>query len=522
MIKTASVPSEETVVGRLIRHYENAESLATSAVSSPRAVVAILVAIVALTLALYPAYVLATVGSFGFPLDDSWIYQHFARNLARYGSMVYNPGVPAAGATSILWVPIMALAYSLAIDPIIWTYICGAGAVLGLALASYAACLALFPERRGVAIVASIAIAADWRMAWSALSGMETALFTFVSIALLAAVARKMNSLIVGLIGGILVVARPEGLLLVSIVVASNLAIASAANPASRLIRVAGVLLGLGVALVPYFLLNWSLTGNWMPTTFYAKQALYAGASPSERITYLFDALRMLLIGPSANAIFAVGAPFAAYKAFVSRNWRQALPLTWAAALLIVYALRLPVSFQHGRYFMPLVPIAIMYSVAGTSDLLLIAKQHSYRALPVAFSVLAGIVVIVSWAIGARILATDIGIINSQQVQTARWIEANTPRESIIATHDIGALAYFSNRRIIDTTGLIDPDFIPVVHDSNATLTLAIAKGADYFAFFPDWYPRLTAQLKGQKVFQANGDYLNTLGFKSMVLYHLD
>jgi hypothetical protein len=49
-----------------------------------------------------------------------------------------------------------------------------------------------------------------------------------------------------------------------------------------------------------------------------------------------------------------------------------------------------------------------------------------------------------------------------------------------------------------------------------------MAKGADYFAFFPDWYPGLTAQLKGQKVFQANGDYLNTLGFKSMVLYHLD
>ena len=33
----------------------------------------------------------------GFPLDDSWIHLHFARNLAEGAGFAYNPGVPVVG-----------------------------------------------------------------------------------------------------------------------------------------------------------------------------------------------------------------------------------------------------------------------------------------------------------------------------------------------------------------------------------------------------------------------------------------
>src|SRR5207244_5142763 len=42
-------------------------------------------------------------GAAGFPLDDSWIHLHFARNLAAGAGFSYNPGVPIAGSTAPLW-----------------------------------------------------------------------------------------------------------------------------------------------------------------------------------------------------------------------------------------------------------------------------------------------------------------------------------------------------------------------------------------------------------------------------------
>src|SRR6185436_21155933 len=45
----------------------------------------------------------------GFPLDDSWIHLHFARNLAEGAGFSYNPGVPVAGSTAPLWTLLLAL-----------------------------------------------------------------------------------------------------------------------------------------------------------------------------------------------------------------------------------------------------------------------------------------------------------------------------------------------------------------------------------------------------------------------------
>ena len=43
------------------------------------------------------------LGVEAFPLDDSWIHLHFARNLAEGRGFSYNPGVPVSGSTAPLW-----------------------------------------------------------------------------------------------------------------------------------------------------------------------------------------------------------------------------------------------------------------------------------------------------------------------------------------------------------------------------------------------------------------------------------
>jgi hypothetical protein len=46
-----------------------------------------------------------------------------------------------------------------------------------------------------------------------------------------------------------------------------------------------------------------------------------------------------------------------------------------------------------------------------------------------------------------------------------RWFAAHTPEHASIATPDIGAIGYFSERRIVDLSGLISPQMLAVLHE---------------------------------------------------------
>src|SRR5512137_1784315 len=66
----------------------------------------------------------------GFPLDDSWIHQTYARNLALRGEWAFLPGLPSAGSTSPLWSALLAPGYLLGLAPYRWTYLLGWAALL--------------------------------------------------------------------------------------------------------------------------------------------------------------------------------------------------------------------------------------------------------------------------------------------------------------------------------------------------------------------------------------------------------
>jgi predicted membrane-bound mannosyltransferase len=72
----------------------------------------------------------------GFPLDDSWIHQTYARNLALRGEWAFRPGIPSAGSTSPLWSTLLALGFLLRLSPYIWTYLLGAATLFALAVIS--------------------------------------------------------------------------------------------------------------------------------------------------------------------------------------------------------------------------------------------------------------------------------------------------------------------------------------------------------------------------------------------------
>jgi hypothetical protein len=81
--------------------------------------------------------------------------------------------------------------------------------------------------------------------------------------------------------------------------------------------------------------------------------------------------------------------------------------------------------------------------------------------------------------------------------------------EAVIATHDIGAVGYFSNRRILDTTGLVTPAVLTYLQpkrpaDEGVARFLRVAK-PDYLVLIPSWYPALIAKIGAvQPVFEID------------------
>jgi hypothetical protein len=67
----------------------------------------------------------AMIYRIGFPLDDAWIHQTYARNLALSGEWAFSPGHPSDGSTSPLWTGLIAIGYWLRLGPYIWTFFLG-------------------------------------------------------------------------------------------------------------------------------------------------------------------------------------------------------------------------------------------------------------------------------------------------------------------------------------------------------------------------------------------------------------
>jgi hypothetical protein len=187
------------------------------------------------------------------------------------------------------------------------------------------------------------------------------------------------------------------------------------------------------------------------------------------------------------------------------------LPLVWAAAHVAVYALRLPVSYQHGRYLLPIIPIILLYGVVGTALLIDWLKVRSAGRAARLLRQVYVMAIVVLFAlyipIGAAAFATDVAIINGEMVAVAQWLDRNTPPGALIAAHDIGAIGYFTGRPILDLAGLISPEVIPFIRDQAKLGEWMRAKGAQYLVTFPGWYRQLTVSPDLVQVFSGHSAF---------------
>lgn len=468
-------------------------------------------------------------GQMGFPLDDSWIHQVYARNLGTRFEFSFFAGQPSSGSTSPLWALLLSVGYVRGLDPFVWAL--GLGTLFLAASGWMAGRLAghLSDDERVVYWFAPLLVVLEWHMVWAAASGMEIMLFVFLALALVerslaldfAGQVRLGEFIGVGVIAGLLTLTRPEGVVLAGLVGLAMLAATFGSRQWSAIAWRFGGLVAFGLTfllvLVPYAWFNDATSGTLLPNTFYAKGAEYAALTQEANFILLWLSMyRQPLIG--AQLLLIPGLLYVARTYDLSADWRRLLPMLWLLILPVLYALRLPVEYQFGRYMMPIIPFVMVYGVVGMALLL---PRIPLRVLRRAWALAIGVLLVVFLLLGSTFYAQAVGIVNCEMVAAAKWTRANLPQGALIAAHDIGAQGYFGAHPMLDMAGLVSPEVIPFIRDEAQLKEWMLRHEARYAVFFPTWYAQLGSDEELKQVYSTECALTRELGEENLAVYEL-
>jgi hypothetical protein len=453
-------------------------------------------------------------GTLGFPLDDSWIHAQFARNIATGRGYTYTGGEWVSGSTAPAWTLLLAAGYA------ITRHIVSAAFVLGFLCQAFAGWYALrFAELLGAsrvpAVLAGALVGVTPAIVWGAVSGMEVPLAAALALAGIyhhfsGRQARGMRRHVGAALLGASALARPESLAIAGVVAAAELI---GRDPVkTRLARCAQVLAVAALVFTPLVVFSFITIGRPLPTTFYAKSGPGIVRAVETRDAAM--ALRNVqTFGPRA----------------VKNFWLTLLEqYSWAAWLIVPGALGGIVSASSRRITLTLLAILVVvpYAMGLTAPQRLKPENVRYAAqlvvlvsplliagLPGIFRRPDAIVVALAAAAGlagwqaiqqARAYAVSVKNIQELHVTMGRWISEHIPPGSRVAANDVGAIAYFSRRQVLDLEGLVSPQVLPYRVYQDRGLRVVTEFRPDYLVIFPAWYPDIVQSGRYREVFRIS------------------
>lgn len=464
-------------------------------------------------------YILASsfMAGIGYPLDDAWIHQTYARNLAQYGEWSFIPGLPSGGSTAPLWSALIAPAYLVGNKAFVWTMLLGAIGLFGAAWFGEKWFEKCYEINTRKIPWAGVFLAFEWHLVWAASSGMETILYAAMILLMFWQLTEKKgNWLALGLIAGGIVWLRPDGLTLLGPI--GYVAFFNEATYRKKLRALGLVLGGFLLGFLPYLVFNHFLAGSWWPNTFFAKQAEYAIRLEASILSRFLRLAKLPVVG--AGVLLLPGFVWVLWQSVFERKWVVQSAGLWWLGYTLIYAMRLPVDYQHGRYLMPAMPVFFILGLMGTFDIWrkYLSGSRILLVLKKAWVITLALVLGAFLIIGAlQAYSLDVAIINTEMVAAAKWIAGNTPDGALIAAHDIGALGFYGERNVIDLAGLISPDVIPFIRDEYQLAEHLDNEGVDFLMTFPGWYVHLPQN--ANPLFKTGGVYSPLAGGENMTVY---
>jgi arabinofuranosyltransferase len=407
------------------------------------------------------AALMARVLSGAHPIDDAYITFRYARNLAEGLGLVYNPTEWVLGTTTPLWAIVLAAGYRLGFTdlPTLATWLaalCDAGS---------AAMLVLLGLRMGWPLLGAALVGLAWALnpmsVAFATGGMESSLFAFWTLGVLTLSARGTRPSVVGGLAGVSVLIRPEGILLVAVVIGWTWWTHRGEALAAAFAAVAPLALTGFILFVLY--------GSPLPHSIAAKQVAYRPAWPLENALALLVqaglpgwSTYLLAVLPAAAGVVLAAVGLVGMVELTRRGLirlgRERTPTPWqpfAAFAALYVAFYVVVGLRGVRlfpwYLVPIEPFYLLGAAAGLSSL------PRFRGAWLAAILVIWQLPAIDWHQPLRPIGEDL---TREQLllDVGRGLVASLRPNATIAAPEIGALGYASNLRVLDTVGLVSPD----------------------------------------------------------------
>ena len=451
----------------------------SGALSVPARVLALVV--LAVVLAFLGAMLASTRGRFVPQVVDLYLVCQYARGFAEGHPFQYNPvDLPSTGSTSLLYTAWLGLLHALGARG---EGLVAAAILTGCVLYALSVARAVRIGRRlageRAALLAGALVALCGPVVWGFLYGSDIALFLFLALLLFD---RWLQAFATGsftgvaVAGGLLALARPEGLPLALVLGAAAF---FGPGPASRRDRLRAPFSRSASPSCP-LLLQKSLTGSWLQSSVGDKSLLvnYGLVDTVGLVSaYAVDVTRGLLLGfyPSdATVGFARGfaphyfPPLALVLAILALTL-QSPPLRFAArsfvfAILGVGLLAGANTFMgvhFNRYLLWTFPPLLVLTAVGLARLTrLVAGTDAprERALFRAFAFLFVALGLLSTARFAALYGESAGEIARRELPMAEWIRTKLPPGTAIA-NAATSVEYLTGHRSLNLHGVTSPAF---------------------------------------------------------------
>ncbi len=382
-------------------------------------------------------------------MDDTFIHLQYARNLRATGQLAFNLGEPSQGATSPLWLLILAATNAGETTARLLSVACGALSVL-----VFGSVARRVLGRGAWAAAATVAWGGSLWLVRHAPNGMETAAGALSLLAVIDLRLRGGRGLtrdaLFGAALATAILVRPEALLL---------AVVFAVQDARTAWGRARLAVWLPVFALPVLAWLWfahARTGQLLPVTGAAK----SGGFRPESLVWLRVLWRELRVVAGAHAAELVGLAAAAVlmvRLEGRKSLRRALdhPLApygvFVVLLVVVYALE-DLQVQP-RYLILTLPWVVLAGFAAWRRVLGSATRGA-AGVAVASLLVGAIFGAFTVYPATRDFARGIREVLKPM---ALDIAARQLPRAVVASPDIGVLGYFSNARILDLGGLVDP-----------------------------------------------------------------
>lgn len=404
-------------------------------------------------LAVLAAVVLVAQGvELNYTQDDAFISLAYAANLVDGFGLVFNQGERVEGYTNLLWTLLLTIPLLIGVDPML--------AAKSLGVLSSVACLPavtfvvrqIDPARPSLASVLAVLLTGfNGALAFWAVSGMETALFTAlftVAVGLCLREARLGTSgYLVSCVLALTALTRPEGALLFVVATVYKWTVLECDFAAK--VRVVSRWALPFVAIVGiHILIRITYYDLWLPNTFFAKTNSTVGGGSA----YL---LRFVIDYGLCGATFLAALCIRGSQSGVRKPW--IIPAAVLSYSAYVWAIGGDVWPEH-RFLLPLLPI-LNASFGLVAASLVDRFLGERRAIWIGLAVVA----LLAWTfLGPRqslLAGRDIYKEHNRRLHLfSDYLIETYPdaRQLTVATATIGIPKYTTGARVIDITGLTD------------------------------------------------------------------